>query len=66
MACMRLIVANMKLEIVHCFQTQNRPLKETSAGGVCSLFNTLMTSYLAVFQTIIGKLLDKPNCRQIY
>ena len=49
-----LIVTNIELVIVH-FVRPNRPLKETAAGGVYSLFRTGINPFLAVFQIIVPK-----------
>ena len=46
------IVANIELKIVHT-DPNNTSQKETAAGGDGSLFGTLMTSYLAVFQIML-------------
>ena len=55
------VVTNIELVIVHSCLMFQFSQKETAAGGETSLFGTLMTSYLAVFQNIVSNKLIVGN-----
>ena len=55
MPCVTDVVTNVKLVIVHN-SPFTLPKKETAAGEGGTLFGLLMTSDLAVFQTILHQL----------